>query len=1245
MQFNALCNPPSYAHRRRAECFTQTMSVVRSANERSHDAIGKTLLVMKLTAFLLMAATLQVSAGTRAQTVTYATKAFPLPKVFADLKKQTGYVFFYDSQDLQDAIPVTVNLRGVPLREALETILADEPVGFVIRGNTIVITLKEKTVTADESAALPPPPIDVHGRVTDSTGRPLAGASILVKGSRRVVSTDENGGFTLTGIGPDAVLVVSYAGYGTREVAVKGKRDLSLSLRSLPKQIEEVTVVTDGYETLPKERATGSYEVITARQLEHSTDPNLLKRLEGITTSFNFNNQLTPTNSALITPGSSPLTNLTIRGQNTIDKGTNAAAAFTGNVAGVPLVVIDGIAGPYSIDQVNPNDVESITILKDAAAASIWGSRAANGVIVVTTKKGGYGKQAQVSFSSSLSVTGKPNLFYHKEMSTSDFIDAETYAFNQANITTPDPIVQASSAALTPVQEILNAQKLGRITAAAANAELDSLRGNDVRNDLEKYFYRKAVTQAYQLGVAGGSDKTTYRLSVAYDKTLNNTLNNGGDRANISYVTSTKPVKNLELTANVAYGLTDEYAQAGESGFSGQAQGLYPYTQLADANGNPLAITKDYRPSFISLLDSTYGSKIFDLTYKPLEDINDGYFKLKTQDVNFNLDAKYRLNPIFSGSINYDYSRQSSTKTDYDSPDSYYMRNLIDKYTNPSTFAKNIPLGGFYQPTAISSYNETIRGQINADKTWAAKHALHALAGFEYNNTYYYSREDTYYGYDPNSLTVSNNLNYASSVQLLWADGYTGIGFAPIPFVSGNIFTNRIRSYSLFGNAEYTYDNRYSFSASARKDENNEFGTGTNNQTTPFYSLGASWNIYKERFYNLSRWLTYLRFRATFGYNGNVNPAIAPVAIFSRQNPSTSTNNLPYYSNAGTGVTNSELRPEKTGILNLGLDWSVKNSRLSGSLEYYDKHTSDLLTAAGIDPTTGFESLTYNVADLHGWGTELTLNSVNVKAGLFVWRSNFILSYNREVVTRLYNGPAQALTVYNVILGAPAYNVGADLSRLYAYRWAGLNPQTGDPMGYVNGKAVTLSPDAAGSQNSTDVGNQPLSAAHYFGSSVPVYFGSFNQTFSYGRLTLSAIIIYKLDYYFRRPTADVVGYGALYGNGGSPTVQGIEYERRWQKPGDERITNVPSATTANATYRDTYYYYSDINVLPADHIRLKEVNLGYTFKNRKFIKNPTVSIHVNNLGILWRANKLGLDPDIYDLPQPRTYSIAFNCNF
>ncbi len=1215
----------------------------------------KLLLIMRLSTIILIATIMQVSASGFAQKITLSEKNASLKSLFTAIRKQSNYNFLYTNEQLRGAKTVDIKVKGVELKEVLDQIFANQPLTYTIDEKTVVVKEHEPSLfdrMKDYIYA-----VDIRGQVLNEKNEPMLGASVRIMGASKSILTDIDGKFFFHNIKEESKLIISYVGYRTDTVAIKGKTVLTIKLDPQANVIREVSIVSTGYQDLPKERATGAFEVITKEQLQHSNDPNLIRRLEGLTTSMDFRNDLAPTNSSSPSARRSPLVNLTIRGKNTLADAANAD--LNGNVSGQVLVVIDGIASPYSIDKVNPNDVESITILKDAAAASIWGSRASNGVIVIKTKRGSYNKPMQISFNSNINVTEKMDLFYNKTMSVSDFIDAQITGFNTANRPLPAPGVSSlyGQEPVSPVTEIMDAWKNKHsITETEANAQINALRGNDIRKDYDQYFLRNAVTQTYSLSVDGGSPLFNYRLSGGYDKTINNTQNSGNDRMVISYNASAKPVRNLEIQAGITYNVQNNNDQAAENRITGITNStFYPYSRLADDQGNHLQITKMYRPGVVDLMESTYGDQLLSYRYSPLDDINEGYNKLKSQNLNLNVSADYKILKSLSATVSYNYNTGRNEDNTLYRQNSFFMRNLINYYTtspystDPKTgepvtpFVRQLPLGGEYLTDLSKTTNQTVRGQLNWNQTWNEKHQLSAIAGADVTQNYTLLKGDGYYGYNENTLQSSNNLDFLNMYPILFAEDYSGYGSEYLQKITSGFADRKIRTVSWYSNAAYTYDRRYTLSASVRKDISSEFGQGTNNSGTPYYSVGGSWNISNEKFYNSSLFSS-LKFRATFGYNGNVNPAVLARPLIEYATTVGENNGKPYASIADYW-NNPLLRPEKTGIWNLGIDFALRGNRLSGSVDYYDKKTSDLLSGGALDPSTGYTNATYNTGDIHGRGLDLTLNSLNLQAGKFKWNSNFLFSWNKVKVTRLY--ATSASSAGQVVSNSTgSYNEGYDLSRLFGYQWAGLDPQTGDPRGYIDGVPAAISNNAAGIDAYNMITNASISTAHYFGSAVPVTYGSFRNTFQYGAFSVSANILYKFGYYFRRPVAQVVSYSALYST--TPVLQGAEYNNRWQKPGDELNTNVPSQVFSSTNLnRDRFYYYSDVNVLKADHIRLQEINFSYSFSSRKnfFIKNPRLYAMVRNLGLLWKANDQGIDPEVNDYPNPRTYSLGFSANF
>jgi TonB-linked SusC/RagA family outer membrane protein len=370
---------------------------VLTPTTRWRRGLTKTLLVMKLTGILLLAAVVHVSARGTAQTVTYEAKGTTLSEVFAAIKHQTGYVFFYDLQDLDGAVPVTVKLKDVPLKTALETILVGEPVGFDIQGNTIVITRKAAVVGVNTNNSTPPPG-EIHGRVTDSLGNPLVGASVTVKGSKHGTQTDEQGNFTLKGVDNDATLLVSYTGFEPQTVKLSGGKDIRIQLRGSLSQLDETVV--KGYYTTTDRLNTGDVATVKGEDIEKQpvTDPLLalegrvpglyIQQSSGAPGAYGIvqirgQNSIANGNDPLYIVDGVPFTSVSLSSQD-IGGGALGAGNLLANSSGSGLT--GGGISPFNA--LNPADIESITVLKDADATAIYGSRGANGVILITTRRG-----------------------------------------------------------------------------------------------------------------------------------------------------------------------------------------------------------------------------------------------------------------------------------------------------------------------------------------------------------------------------------------------------------------------------------------------------------------------------------------------------------------------------------------------------------------------------------------------------------------------------------------------------------------------------------------------------------------------------------------------------------------------------------------------------------------------------------------------------------------------------------------
>ncbi len=1184
---------------------------------RYKAGLTKTLRIMKLTAVILLSACLAASANGHSQKVTLDLKDAPLEKVFNEIRKQTGYDFVYKTDVLEHAAKVTVSVQNASLQQVLDLCFKDQPLTYKIFQSFIAVKSKDDPTILKEENPLPPP-IDVKGRVVNEKGEPVAGASVQVKGSTtKGTSTDANGYFELKGIDENATLVFSAVNIETFEVKVNSRTDLATLNAKIKVSTSEVVVVeaNTGYQKVKPNEVTGALNVIDNKKLNEQVGTNILDRLNGVSSSILFDQ------SKVLNPGPSSNKRLpfSVRGVSTINGLLD------------PLIVVDNFPYEGDINNINPNDVESVTILKDAAATSIWGSRAGNGVIVITSKKGRFNQPLQVEFNSTVITSHKPDLFKLPQMTSSDYIDVEQFLFQ--NDFFYDQINSPSYPALTPaVQVFLNRQN-GLISSADSATQINALKQIDVRNEYEKHFYQSPVTQQYALNFRGGSGNMAWYISGAYDKSVGQ-LGQKSDKINVHFENTYKPLKNLQLSLGVLYTNKKDDLTAKPGYPNITVGGRFPtYLKFADDVGNPLPIDLSIRGSYT---DTAGTDKLLNWKYYPLEDYKHNTSKSNLQDLLANVGLQYQLTKWLNIDLRYQYQKQQTTTKNLQDVESYSARDLINQFSqlDYSTGIVNyiVPLGGILNTTNISLESQNFRGQLNMSKSWG-KHSIAAIGGGEIRQSRTRSDANIAYGYDDEILTTGN-VDFTNSYP-------TFIDGSPQFIPNGQSFNSNLYRYvSYFSQGSYTYNAKYSLTVSGRKDASNLFGVNSNEKwNPPFWSTGIGWNISKEKFYKYNSVLPYLKLRTTFGYSGNVDLNRSAFTVMAYQG-----------SNFNTGFTqglitqfgNPDLRWEKVRQLNIGVDFSFKNQVISGSIDYYSKNGIDLYGPVFIDYSAGLNSptVTKNFADVTGKGIDIVLHSKNIDKTI-KWNTDFLLNYNTNKTTKYFIPTVTAASFY--VGGGPSITpiVGKPLYAILAYKWGGLDA-SGNPQGYLNGNLST-------NYNSITnaVGNlKDTQNVVYKGSSSPLHFGAINNSFSWKGFSLTFNITYKLGYYFRKPSID---YNRLFNSG----IGHSDFDKRWQKPGDELITNVPSMIYPNITGRDNFYLLSEANVLKGDHIRLQYINLSYDFKNllpnTHVIKSLQLNINANNLGILWRSNNEKLDPDftlsISSLPSVTNYAVGIRATF
>ncbi|MEN5232892.1 SusC/RagA family TonB-linked outer membrane protein [Sphingobacterium faecium] len=1199
---------------------------------------------MKITTFLIFLGCLHASANTYGQKVSLSEINISLAKVFSLLKKQTGYDFLYGPNLNTTSTKVNIEAKNQELTTVLEHLFDDQPFSYTISDNTVVIKSQTGKVVQQRT---------IEGKVMDENRTPLQSASVRVLGGT-TITTDLNGIFSLQNVPDDASISITYMGYETRTLKVSTiKNYIEVILHQSENTLDEANVINTGYYTLPKERATGSFEHVDNKLFNRNVGLDVISRLKGVTTSTIFGDVTRP--PLYTAPASNvgtgarkvnALAFLQIRGVSTLTVGTPFDA---GTPSSQPLIILDNFPYEGDINNINPNDIESVTVLKDAAASSIWGSRSANGVIVFTTKKGKFDQPMRISINSNVSVSKRPDLFYRPAMSSSDFIDIEKFNFQQGTYDwfSYDPIFTG----MTPIVDLLFQQqalasndKAGR---EAIDAQIDAYRHYDRRKDMSKYLYRNAILQQYSMNLSGGGRQFSYYLSAGYDHNTNSEVNTYNTRKNLQSRMSFRPIKNLEFNTDIRYnnGLYHTPSPMLKIQQVSLRLPQQPYVRMADDNGNPVEVINGGAifASNHNYRHTAGNGRLLDWRYFPLNEINSNYGESNTHELIANFGVSYKILPVLQANINYQYTQSTDDNNQFLSRDSYYMRDLINSFAlydenDPNGLVNyQLPVGDAIGQLHLPRQAHIVRGQINFSQVFSKRHEINALLGGELSDAKVTGGPfvSGLLGYNPDPMFFGN-VDYTTLLPVLNGQAGTSL-ISPRPYVLSPSYINR--AISTYLNASYSYDKRYTFTVSGRLDGSNIFGVVASDRIKPNWSIGGAWNIHEEPFFKFD-FLEILKLRATYGYMGNVNNTIAAYPTINYVNQVNSITGL-NYATVGNGP-NPKLSPERTAMVNLGLDFATKGNRLSGSLDWYSKRSFDLIAPVPLDNSTGYASMMRNSANLKTNGFDINLRSVNIRNSNFSWNSNLLLSHTRSVVTKFLL-PLVSDETYNYVpyqdgsIPGGTYKQGKSPFTLYTFKFAGLDPQNGDPMGY----------DANG--NITKDYNYIVNQLKYkdledHGSIIPLYYGALRNTWQYKSFSFSANILYKFKY--KLPRGGYSGDSGIF----SPFPDPIpEYNKRWQKPGDEtEIGVIPSIVPKSSdNLRGQFFQQSSARVISGDHIRLEDIRLDYTFpKVGKVLRSFQIYCNITNLGILWRANRVSVDPEVLlNPPLPRTVTLGFNASF
>ncbi len=1138
--------------------------------------IYKIWLIMRLTTVILIAAIMQVSASGFAQKISLNKSNASLEDIIKDLRKQSGYNFVVPGELLDKAKSVNIKVKDVEFERVLDQIFENQHIAYEINNNTVTLKVKPKGLIENIVDRLLS--IDVSGKVVDSaTGDPLAGATVIVKGRKLGVRTGKDGSFFLQDVEENAVLVITYTGYKTKEI--KPSKDLgTIRMDIAVGDLKEVGVtVNTGYQRIRPEQSTGAVAQLSTREYESSISTDFLDGLANRLPGLMINNNVSFTSTIPGSTGSTSRPLFNIRGISTMSANQS------------PLIVIDGYPTELTLDMIDPNEIKSVTILKDAAAATVYGVRASNGVIVIERKQASAGKP-KFAFRATTGIKPKEDYNRYRWADDASSIVTNYQRTTQATIVNEGTWSQLATASAGTVQRsapyyILAQSAANMITPAQAANSYAELANYDNIDDYSKLFLRTAVTKTYNLNVSGGNENALYYITANYTGKGDSQIKNDNNRFSLSARTTLKLSRRLSLELT-----TDYQEQRNNSVPVPDITSFAPYARFQDINGNPASIVESgISPSYNNFMMS---QGMDDNLYYPLVDVNE--MNNKTRTINNRITANFRY--IIGGGLDLSfggiYETSRSDFRHYASERSSEARQYINSYVvknTDGTYKYYIPKGGYLNQENDNTSSYTARTQLNYNKTIAGVHSFNAILGAEARDLINKSNAAAYFGYNDETL-LQQPVDYAT-INTAAVRGTFLLG-APLQNAFSDMFYQQYaedRFLSAYSNLVYSYKNTYSLTGSIRIDQSNLFGTNPKYKYKPLWSVGTAWNIHKENFMRNVDWVDQLKLRAAYGFNGNVAKLSLPEVIANSV-----LNN--YTSPASTSLrklsyANSSLRWEQTKNLNVGLDYTIFRN-ISGSVDYYNKKSTDLLGNALIDPTIGTSPTLINKATINNKGLEFGLHADWIATRRVNWNTGLVVAHNTSKVLEVYQKGDFSPQTLNELGYVKGYPVGA----MFSYRYAGLDNEGFPLIMNADGKTYRTNVNTTGNATAALMASDTSGVSHYSGSSIPTINAGLSNRVDIGNFYVFCMINYYGGFKVRVPRANPSLSRPLEGAGSY-----------WKVPGDELTTDVMGLAGYSSSNSNNAYNFADTYVVNGDYITLGDLTVSYSLDKLNFIKKAGFS--------------------------------------
>ncbi len=1189
------------------------MEKKRDSNFLSRGNWQKISWIMQLKVFLILFSCFQVTAAVHSQSklLDVQLENVSLEQVIWQLERKTDFTFMYWTYEIKEVKNLSLDMKQKSISDILDFCLRNTNLKYEINGDAVVIHRVKDGEPKDKNKV-------IRGVVKDRKGETLPGVTVLVKGTKIGVATDVEGKFAMSATRDTVELLFSFVGMKTKEVTWKGEPMLTVALEEEPNEMTEVVVT--GYQTVKKSNMAGSVSTIKAEDLVLNGTQSLEQALQGKLPGVVIQNQdgLVGTRQKVRVRGTSTLLGSQepvwvvdgiIQEDPLPFKATDLS---TYNTSPDNIDMIRNFVGS-AISWLNPSDIKDVTVLKDASATAIYGVKAANGVIVITTKRGEKGRMS-ISYSGNFSIGSKVTYDKLNLMNSKERIDVSREMYERGLVGS------SSSLANVGYQALLQQYLQEKISYNEFNTGVKKL--EVINTDWFDLLYENPFSYSNNISISGGSDKTTYYASFGI--TNNNGTAKGNDSESYQGSINVNTVfwDKLQFSARVAGSVSKT---------NGFHNSISPYSYAST--------TSRVLPAFEENGELAYYTTRDGYKYNVLNELAESGNGNTSNSLNVNIGLNWEIIKGLKYEMALGYNYSSTHGESWITEMTHFIAKIRgyefgmygpndDKYQ-----LSRLPHGGQLNMSDSRSENYTWRNQFSYVKNFG-RHLLTATVGQEVNSTKYDGFTGTYYGYLPKrGQTIKNppltTQNVGSiSENTLYAQPTT------------SIIDNKSNKLSFYGAFTYTFDERYVFNASVRSDASNRFGQDKDARYLPVWSFGLRWNMGREHFLEGQDFLNEFSFRLTYGYQGNASEAASPDLIARIPSGAGISGATGEYYMEIKSLPNPKLKWEKTATVNAGADFVFWKNKINGSFEYYYKKTTDAIINKEVPFENGVLSMPMNGGSLENYGWELSFSFAPVRTKNFIWTMGLNTSKN-------YNKVTSKLESNENWTQAVAGNVnkkGYPVSGFWAFEFAGLDPKNGVPLYNL--------PDVDTPEARTDA----TVYMKYMGKLDPDFTAGLNMGFRFKDLTLSS------SFYL-----SVGGKKFLATMFDDDIINSTPYEYnnlpkdlvdRWRKPGDEEHTNIPAlpeykktnASTnlpSGSTYSYRLYNYTDIRVVNASFLRCNNISLSYNLSKgwiKKFAQNVGFSFSVSNPFMIVSKDFKGKDPEVATGSQPLSQNYTFSLN-